>query len=90
MPRGEEGEKRERLAIKTGNLAVRAIRNTNSSRGAKRGRAKYNNAVHKCSLVLAVVLSGAVLLQVALEKRMYSLGRFCWHSKAISFFLFVK
>lgn len=87
---GEEGEKWECLAIKTNNLAVRAIRNTNSSCRAKRGRTKCSNAVHRCSLILAVILSGTVLLQVALEKGMYSLERFCWHSEAISFFLFVK
>lgn len=87
---GEEGEKWECLAIKTNNLAVRAFRNTNSSCRAKRGRTKCSNAVRRCSLILAVIPSGAVLLQVALEKRMYSLERFCWHSEAISFFLFVK
>lgn len=40
------------------------------------GRRNYSNAMHRCSLILARIPSGAVLLQVALDKRMYSLDGF--------------
>lgn len=42
----------------------------------REGRRKYSNAMHRCSLILARIPSGAVLLQVALDKRMYSLDGF--------------
>lgn len=83
----EEGDKWGRLTIKSNHSADRVIRNTSLSWEANAGG---NALMHRCSLILAVIQSSPVLLQVALDKRIYSQDRFCWHSEAISFCLFVK